>query len=218
MVNMHGLVSSVISAVNPPMQVGVQISVGQHVADDGNVKPRYATPGKFNGSIDGTVLTVTDVVEGDLMVGQTISDEDDLIAPGTTISGLGNGIGGPGTYEVNIEQTVAHETMTTFVVLTAQVQPMTWRDIQMLDGLNLQGTRKAIYLNGHVDGLVRNQNKGGDLISLPDGSVWLVAQVLEDFSATSNWIKCAITLQDDIAILPPEPSPQQSNAEPMGAP
>jgi hypothetical protein len=26
----------------------------------------------------------------------------------------------------------------------------TWRDSQQLDGLNLQGTRKAIYLNGEI--------------------------------------------------------------------
>jgi hypothetical protein len=44
-----------------------------------------------------------------------------------------------------------------------------------------------------VDGLVRVINKGGDLITLPDGSIWLVAQVLEQFP---DWVSAAITLQD----------------------
>ncbi len=82
------------------------------------------------------------------------------------------------------------------VTVLAQVQPMTWRDLQQVEHLNLQGTRKAIYLSGRIEGLVRELNDGGDLVTLPDGSVWLVAQVLEGFSLTAGWTKCAITLQD----------------------
>lgn len=82
------------------------------------------------------------------------------------------------------------------VTVLAQVQPLTFRDIQQLDGLTLQGTRKAIYLNGQIDGLVRVSNQGGDLINFPDGTVWLVAIVLEGFSLTAGWTKCAIVLQD----------------------
>jgi hypothetical protein len=37
--------------------------------------------------------------------------------------------------------------------------------------------------------------KGGDLITLPDGTLWLTVQVLEDFSVTSGWVKVAATLQ-----------------------
>lgn len=82
------------------------------------------------------------------------------------------------------------------VTVPGQVQPLTWRDLQQLDGLNLQGTRVAIYLNGAVDGLVRVTNKGGDLISINSGvhaGVWLVALVLE---AWPDWTKCACTLQN----------------------
>ena len=81
------------------------------------------------------------------------------------------------------------------ISLLAQVQPITWRDIQMMDGLNLQGTRKAIYLSGQIDVLVRVTNQGGDLISFPDGSIWLVGIVLEGW-ATAGWCKVAATLQD----------------------
>lgn len=53
------------------------------------------------------------------------------------------------------------------VTVSGQVQALTFRDIQQLDGLNLQGTRRAIYVNGRVDGLVRVENKGGDLVTVP---------------------------------------------------
>lgn len=78
-----------------------------------------------------------------------------------------------------------------------QVQNLTFRDLQQLDGLNLQGERRAIYLNGNIDGLVRSENKGGDLITVtcgPAKGVWLVAQVLESWP---DWCKVAATLQVD---------------------
>ena len=82
------------------------------------------------------------------------------------------------------------------VTALAQVQPETWRDIQLMDGLNLQGTRKSVYINGGLQGLLRLTNQGGDIITFPDGSIWLVAQVLVDFSITAGWTKVAITLQN----------------------
>ena len=75
-----------------------------------------------------------------------------------------------------------------------QVQALSFRDIQQIAGLNLQGTRKAIYLYGEVDGLQRSTNQGGDLITLPDGSIWLVAMVLEQWP---DWCKVAVTLQNN---------------------
>ena len=79
------------------------------------------------------------------------------------------------------------------VTAYGQVQPLQFRDIQQLDGLNLQGTRRKIYIDGHVYGLVRPANKGGDLITTPSGLVWLVAMVLEHWPA---WTCCAVTLQN----------------------
>ena len=74
-----------------------------------------------------------------------------------------------------------------------QVQELTERDIRMLDGLNIQGSQKVIYVRGLVQGLVRTKNKGGDLITLQDGSVWLVTAVLE---AWPDWCKVSVTLQN----------------------
>jgi hypothetical protein len=79
------------------------------------------------------------------------------------------------------------------VTVMGQVQPMTWRDIQMTDGLNLTGTRRVIYLDGNFDGIVRVSAKGGDLISTPSGEIYLVAMVLETWP---DFCKVAATLQD----------------------
>ncbi len=78
------------------------------------------------------------------------------------------------------------------VTIMCQVQALTFRDIQMLDGLNLQGERRAVYCEGRISGLVRQDNKGGDLLTFPDGTVWLVAMVLE---AWPDWVKVAVTQQ-----------------------
>jgi hypothetical protein len=87
-------------------------------------------------------------------------------------------------------------TLAPAVNAVVQLQPLTYRDIQQLDGLNLQGIRKAIYINGEIDGLVRVSNNGGDVVTFPDGSVWLVALILEGFSLTAGWCKAAIQLQN----------------------
>jgi hypothetical protein len=79
----------------------------------------------------------------------------------------------------------------------AQVQALTFRDLQQLDGLNLNGTRRAIYLYGRADGTVRPEAKGGDLVTLTDGpnaGTWLVAYNLEQWP---DWCKVAVTLQNN---------------------
>jgi hypothetical protein len=81
------------------------------------------------------------------------------------------------------------------VSMFAQAQPLTFRDLAQLDGLNLQGERRALYLNGNWNGIVRSEVKGGDLVTLPDDSLWLVALVLENWWLTDGWCKCAVTRQ-----------------------
>ena len=78
--------------------------------------------------------------------------------------------------------------------VSMQVQALTYRDLQQVEGLNLNGTRRAIYLYGVAQGVVRSLSKGGDLITLPDGSIWLIAQMLEQWP---DWCKAVCTLQDD---------------------
>lgn len=74
-----------------------------------------------------------------------------------------------------------------------QVQELSERDIQMLEGLNIQSVQKAIYIPGQVRGLVRQINKGGDLIKFSDGTTWLVVEVLEQWP---DWVKVAVTMQN----------------------
>ena len=79
------------------------------------------------------------------------------------------------------------------VTVQAQIQAMTYRDLQQVDGLNLNGTRRAIYLYGAMNGVVRVSQQGGDLITTADGNVWLTALVLEQWP---DWVKVAVTLQN----------------------
>ena len=85
------------------------------------------------------------------------------------------------------------------VALSAQVQALQFRDLQQIEGLNLQGTRRAIYFFGDVEGIVRFSGQGGDLVTFPNavagfppGTVWLTAMTLETWP---GWCKVAATLQ-----------------------
>lgn len=84
----------------------------------------------------------------------------------------------------------------TIVTAPMQVQALGYRDLQQIDGLNLQGVRRKIYINGRLDGVVRWLAKGGDLITLSEGpetGVWKIAMVLEQYP---DWCSVAVTLQD----------------------
>ena len=73
----------------------------------------------------------------------------------------------------------------------AQIQALDANDIKQLDGLNIQGTVRAIYLRGVLAGVVRPDGTGGDLVQI-DGQNWLVVKVLEGWP---TWTKAAIVLQ-----------------------
>ena len=62
-----------------------------------------------------------------------------------------------------------------------------------VDGLNIQGTIRAIYLHGTLAGVVRPNQTGGDLVKRKnDSETWLVVKVLESWP---DWTKAAIVLQ-----------------------
>lgn len=75
----------------------------------------------------------------------------------------------------------------------AQIQALTGKDLKQLDGMNLNGTLRAIYFYGDVEAIVRVMRKGGDLITDSNNNVWLVHQVLETWP---DWCKVAVTLQN----------------------
>ncbi len=73
----------------------------------------------------------------------------------------------------------------------AQIQALDANDIKQLDGLNIQGTVRAIYLRGVLAGVVRPDGTGGDLVEI-GAETWLVVKVLEGWP---TWTKAAIVLQ-----------------------
>ena len=72
-----------------------------------------------------------------------------------------------------------------------QVQALDGKDLQQLDGLNVQGTIRAIYLRGALAGVIRPDGTGGDLVEI-GAETWLVVKVLEGWP---TWTKAAIVLQ-----------------------
>lgn len=77
--------------------------------------------------------------------------------------------------------------------LFAQVQEFTSTDLRKLDGLNVQGARFSVFLQGQWNGAVRVAAKGGDLMRFR-GQLWLVTAILTEYP---EWTKCAVTLQNE---------------------
>jgi hypothetical protein len=75
---------------------------------------------------------------------------------------------------------------------TAQIQPTSQGDIERLNGLNIQGVNCSAYLYGEVASINRPLALGGDLITTPDGTLYLVKAVLEQWP---DWVKVALCLQ-----------------------
>jgi hypothetical protein len=118
------------------------------------------------------------------------------------LRGLANGV----TSTVNPNQTVTVLRSTGFttgagrrqvpsyaapVTGPGQIQALDANDIKQLDGLNVQGTIRAIYLRGNLAGVIRPDGTGGDIVQIA-GQDWLVVKVLEGWP---TWTKAAIVLQ-----------------------
>ena len=119
------------------------------------------------------------------------------------LRGLANGV----TSGVNPNQTVRVQRSTGYTIGAGrkqvpsyanpvegpgQVQALDGKDLQQLEGLNIQGTIRAIYLRGALAGVIRPHGTGGDLVQTADGQTWLVVKVLESWP---TWTKAAIVLQ-----------------------
>jgi len=76
------------------------------------------------------------------------------------------------------------------------MQAMTYKDLIQTDGLNINGERHAMYISSDWRGVDRPSSRGGDVITLSDGSVWLVVQVLENWFGTDGWVKVCVTKQN----------------------
>lgn len=75
-----------------------------------------------------------------------------------------------------------------------QVQPLSPRDLKMLDALNITEIDVAAYVNGPLTGVDRKSGKGGDLVQV-QGAWWLVTAVLEAWEPSAGWAKVALVKQ-----------------------
>lgn len=196
--NLHGIVGPFVAAVNPQIPVALRISTGPaQTTAAGKQVPGYATPGALTASIAGGVLTVAAVSQGFLDVGQALSGAG--LLPGVVIGSQITGVpGGTGTYRLAgpPQPDVAGEAMTTSLTVLGQVQPITTRDLMQLEGVNLGGIKWKVYLNGALNGIVRPENKGGDMVTISQGphqGVWLTVAVLEQWP---DWCVAAIVQQN----------------------
>jgi hypothetical protein len=81
------------------------------------------------------------------------------------------------------------------VSAVAQVQALTYTDLRQLDGLNITGIRKTMYLYGDVEAIVRVAQQGGTLIQF-NNQTWLVVQVPENWNPMDGWVRVIVTLQN----------------------
>ena len=76
---------------------------------------------------------------------------------------------------------------------SGQIQALDSDDLKQLDGLNIQGTLRAIYIRGSLIGASRPNVTGGDIVQRgTPAKNWLVVKVLESWP---DWTKAVIVLQ-----------------------
>ena len=83
---------------------------------------------------------------------------------------------------------------TKYEPVAMDVQALSGRDLKQIDGVNLQGTLRSVYMNGNLEGLDRPAGKGGDVLYF-GGQWWLITMVLEPWDA-NGWTKIIATLQN----------------------
>lgn len=78
-----------------------------------------------------------------------------------------------------------------------QVQALTGPELERLDGLNIQGVKRAVYMNGLPNAVDRTDDAGGDLFDF-SGATWLVVGILECWgSGDDAWSRVAVVKQLD---------------------
>lgn len=91
----------------------------------------------------------------------------------------------------------------------AQLQDLSSSDVRLLNSVGIQGASRKTYLYGSSSGMIRCLQKGNDLLTTPDGSVWKVARVLEGYghgiAGTTGWCSVALVLQNPTSDGAPPP-------------
>ena len=171
--NENMMVFNVTEIICPVISGQTQYTIGP------NPSTQNFIGASFTGSISGNILTVTGILSGALAQGQTLSGTG--ITAGTritqTLTGAGGNINEVGTYQVNVNQTVASTTITAYyqkplgidsafvrVNTTSNGQPITGggldypmsilalQDYEMIGLKTLNGPwPKALYFNPNSD-------------------------------------------------------------------
>ncbi len=82
-----------------------------------------------------------------------------------------------------------------------QVQALSGRDLKHADFLNMQGVKRSVYLYGDVQGVVKPDVKGGDILQFPEtrggaNRDWLVVVVMETWTPdVAGFCKVGVVLQ-----------------------
>lgn len=75
----------------------------------------------------------------------------------------------------------------TDLAVSIQIQALSFQDLQLIDGLQLNAEGRAMYVNGQFDSVNRPTNGGGDLIIFPDGGVWPYSGVWWISNVVEQW-------------------------------
>jgi len=85
---------------------------------------------------------------------------------------------------------------TTAITLAGQVQGCSSEDLRQLDGLNVQGVKRSVILRADVQGELRADHRGGDILQFADagGTVrdWLAVSIAETWP---TWCRVLVVMQ-----------------------
>ena len=109
---------------------------------------------------------------------------------------VGTWVRSTGGYTTAADGTRTPETYSKGVLM--QVQAMTGKDLAHVDGLGIQGVMRSVVMWGDVQGIVRADQKGGDVLQFAErmgGPVrnWLVVSVMETWP---TWARVIVALQN----------------------
>jgi len=85
------------------------------------------------------------------------------------------------------------------LTVQAQIQALSATDLKHIDGLNINGIMRSVYMYGNAAGVVRADQIGGDILVFPEtpkgcNKNWLITQVMETWP---DWCHVIVTLQQD---------------------
>lgn len=103
-------------------------------------------------------------------------------------------------YDINPDTLAQVPKYTVVGPAPAQVQALDNSELKQIEGLNIQGSIRGIYLRGILAGVIRPDSKGGDLVVIAASpytpaalvGTWLVVKMLETWPL---WSKAVIVYQ-----------------------